>query len=197
MNSLQTHHAEAERTYTGVELRPHFLLTEFSLRGSAIGSFVGPCDVKTDKLVDWEDRIANDHIKAKRMVHFIGEFFGMSLSEAVVRQRLFMGIIGDFMNEELVRAGKKASVRRDGDDLFCGDRKLSVSIVTASPVSMLLHAGINVDPAGAPVPAMGLRELGLVADGMAEGAWAREISRRFSAEWESMDWACAKVRPVM
>lgn len=40
-------------------------------------------------------------------------------------------------------------------------RKLSVSIVTATPVSCILHLGVNVDAQGAPVNAIGLSELGL------------------------------------
>ena len=64
--------------------------------------------------------------------------------------------------------------------------------MTASPVSVLLHAGININPDGAPVPAIGLAELGVVAED-----WIPEVLARFSEEWESLEWACAKVRPVM
>jgi hypothetical protein len=64
--------------------------------------------------------------------------------------------------------------------------------VTASPVSQLLHAGINVDPWGAPVAAIGLQELG-----SEPRAFAEEILRAFAREWEGVEWACAKVRPVV
>ena len=40
---------------------------------------------------------------------------------------------------------------RKGDDLFLGEGKLSVSIATASPVSTLIHLGVNEDASGAPV----------------------------------------------
>jgi len=179
---------DKKRPYTGEQLRPHFLLTELGLKGSAMGAFVGPCLVKTEHLVDWEDRLAQDRIEAREMVHFIGEFFGMSLKEGVLLQRLFMAIAGDVLRERL----NGEIVNRSGDDLFVRDRKLSVSIVTASPVSLLLHTGINVDPAGAPVPAVGLAELGIDPR-----TWTLEVLKRFVAEHEGMDWACAKVRPVI
>jgi hypothetical protein len=189
MTNLATLFSKTERPHTGVELRPHFLLSELGLKGAALGAFVGPCRVQTEHLVDWEDRLAQDRIEAKSMVHFIGEFFGMGLREGVFAQRLLMATMGELVNEQL---GGKAVVRRSGDDLFAKDRKLSVSIVTASPVSLLLHAGINIDPAGAPVPAIGLEELGVPAE-----AWVPEVLRRFAEEWEGIHWACAKVKPVM
>jgi hypothetical protein len=192
MNSVSTYFSEKPRPYTGVELRPHFLLTELELKGSAIGAFIGPCLVKTEHLVDWEDRLANDSIAAKSMIHFIGEFFGATLAEGVLLQRLFMASMGEILNENLDGLRADKPVTRVGDDLFWTGRKLSVSIVTASPVSVLLHAGINIDPKGAPVPAVGLEEMGLKP-----ATFIGEVLRRFKAESEDILWACAKVRPVM
>lgn len=201
MTGLATTFSKTERPYTGVELRPHFLLTEMGLKGSALGAFIGPCRVQTEHLVDWEDRLANDRIEARWMVHFIGEFFGMGLKEGVFAQRLLMSLMGEVVNEHLLQSGRPASITRSGDDLFHRsaaaatvdqERKLSVSIVTASPVSLLLHAGINIDPEGAPVPAIGLHELGVLPD-----RWIPEVLERFAKEWEGIHWACAKVRPVI
>ncbi len=184
---LETHLEERERSYTGAELRPHFLLTELGLRGHAVGAFIGPCSVATEQLVDWEDRLQGDRLEARRMVHFIGEFFGIGLREGVVLQRLFMSMIG-----ATVGASIADRVVRRGDDVFVRGRKLTVSIVTASPVSVLLHAGVNVNPEGAPVPAIGLAELGIE-----EKAWVSNLLEAFREEWSGLDWACAKVRPVL
>lgn len=195
---LTTKWIETVMPYTGPELRPHFLLERWGLRGSAIGAFIGPCEVKTEHLVDWEDRLANDFIRAKLMVHCLGEFFGISLSEGVLYQRLFMSIAG----EEIAQATGKR-IRRDGDDLFFttaeGERKLSVSIVTASPVSQLLHVGMNLDPTGAPVQAGGLFQLGIGAaqDLVPVRDLMNRILSAFAREVEEIEWACAKVRPVV
>lgn len=181
---LETRLIDGELPYTGVELRPHFLLTRFGLKGNAVAAFQGPCSVATNDLVDWEDRMEQDFIKAKLMLHFLGEFFGMSLREAVLLQRLF-----------IARLGARLGVEVDGNDLFLTSgeerRKLSVSIVTSSAVSQLMHIGINVDFSGSPVPAAGLLELGI--DPMTFAAQALE---QFQTEWKEWKWACSKVRPV-
>lgn len=203
---VATKFIDGEMAYTGPELRPHFVLEKFKVPGSAVAAFVGPCEVKTEHLVDWEDRLANDFIRSKLMLHFLGEFFGPSLSEGVLYQRLFMAIAG----QEIARDSGKI-VTRSGDDLYWNDgktdRKLSVSIVTASPVSRLFHAGINLDATGAPVAAAGLFDLG-IAPSLLEGDGAtrnlapvKDLATRiltvFSREAEEIEWACAKVRPVV
>lgn len=178
---------EKDRPYTGKELRPHFLLTEMGIEGSGFGIFFGPCFVGTSDLVDYEDSMAGDHIKAERMLHVIGEVFGISLHQGVLLQRLAMAIFAEIFFERGV------GVRRSGDDLFVGDRKYSVSIVTASAVSVLLHIGINVNATGAPVKAGGLRDLEVQ---IGERELAREWCERMSAEWTSIAHAVTKVRPV-
>jgi hypothetical protein len=144
---------EERLPYLGPELRPHFILSKWRIEGSTLVAFRGPCEVKTDHLVDWEDRLQNDFIRAREMVHFLGEFFGITLKEGIWIQRL---VVSEILSG-LLRRGLDA--RRDGDDLFVNEKKLSVSIVTVSPVSVLLHLGINIDPEGAPVAAIGLGSL--------------------------------------
>lgn len=183
-------------TYTGPELRPHFLLTQMGLQGSGVVGFIGPCEVKTDSMVDWEDRLAQDFIRSKLMLHFLGEFFGISLREGVLLQRLFMSVASQVLAQE---TGK--TILRDGDDLFWEQKKLSVSIVTACPVSQLLHVGINIDSEGAPVSAAGIKNLVSATSDAALSEKARHLGEKilkvFSEELESIEWACAKVRPVM
>lgn len=182
---ITTRRIEDSIAYTGPELRPHYILSKFRIEGSALVAFEGHCHVVTDHLVDWEDRLANDSIQAARMIHFLGEFFGLGLREGVFMQRLFIAQLAEQL------AGHGIEVRRDGDDLFVAERKLSVSIVTASAVSVLMHTGINIDPAGAPVPAVGLKELAVNTRG-----FASEALRRFESEWHSIHRATTKVRPV-
>ena len=68
LSTIQFHVSHEVRPYTGVELRPHYLLSEMGIRGSAVSVFTGPCHVKTEHLVDWEDKLAHDRIDAKEMV---------------------------------------------------------------------------------------------------------------------------------
>ena len=150
---ITTHFHPEVLAYTGPELRPHYILSTFKIEGNVLLAFRGPCEVKTDDLVDWEDRLQNDFIKAKEMLHFLGEFFGITMKEGIWIQRLLVSEVRAY----LLSHGVKAA--RDGDDLFVEDKKMSVSIVTVSPVSVLLHLGINVDSKGAPVNAIGLKEV--------------------------------------
>ena len=190
---IQVQFDSSPRPYTGAELRPHFLLQEFGLKGSGMVGFYGPCQVSTGALVDWEDRLKNDRIEAAQMFHFMGEYFGWNLPRAVAVQRLFVAHLGESLNR-VISTGEHP-VLRQGDDLFVVSRKLSVSIVTASPVSCLIHTGVNWDPQGASVDAIGLQELGLSWDQTL--TWAQSVLVKFSEEISSMDWACAKVRPVV
>jgi len=180
---------EERRTYFGPELRPHFILSEYKIEDSALICFRGPCEVKTDHLVDWEDRLQNDFIRAKEMLHFLGEFFGISLKEGIWIQRLLVAEI----HVRLLGFGLKVS--RSGDDLFVnGRQKLSVSIVTASPVSVLLHLGINIDPEGAPVEAAGLQQF---LNSTQIQALVQTVLERFQQEYVSVHRASVKVRPVI
>jgi len=186
---------ETEIPYSGPELRPHFLLQKFGIKGTGMAAFMGPCRVETASLVDWEDRLESDRIEAKKMLHFLGEFFQVDLRAAVTFQHLLIANLMDILvqNESL-----PGTWTREGNDLYWSSsdssverKKLSVSIVTASPVSTLLHLGINLDPFGAPVSAVGLEELGINAQRVGQ-----ELLERAKTEWERIAWSCVKVRPV-
>ena len=124
----------------------------------------------------------------------------MGLREGVFAQRLLMSLMGEVVNEHLLKAGRAGAtddtpplqVHRSGDDLFVGDRKLSVSIVTASPVSLLLHAGINMTPRAPRCRPWASKSWESFPD-----QWVPEVLERFAKEWEGIHWACAKVRPVV
>jgi hypothetical protein len=176
---------EAPIPYTGIELRGGWVREHTGLSGDAAAGFVGPCDVPTANLVDLDDARAGEFIRAASMAHVIAEHPGCPLREAVMRQRLMVAILAEILRE----AGKVA--HRDGDDLYHDGRKLTVSIAAPSAASSLIHLGINVDPAGAPVPAVGLGELGLDA-----GAVLRELLGRYARELDSAAHAATKVKTV-
>lgn len=173
-------------TYDGSQLRSHWIYEATGEAGDAVAWFVGPCQVSSDALVDLSDRRAGSEIRAAAMLHFLAEHFDPDLARAILRQRLLVAIAA-----ETLRGMASVAIERRGDDLFVADRKLSVSIATVSPVSALVHLGINVDPAGAPVPAVGLAQLGIDSSRAAE-----EIAARYAEEIEDMQATQAKVRWV-
>ena len=122
------------------------------------------------------------------MLHFLGEFFRFSLFETVCLQRLLTALTGEILKDDF----GVINIIRHGDDLFIADEgKLSVSIATVSPVSSLLHFGINIETQGAPVNAAGLGDHGINPEELAS-----KILKKFSGEVDDMKLALAKVRPV-
>lgn len=171
--------------YTGKELRSHFIYDRFSLLGDAFIAFTGPCEVTLEHMVDLEDVKLKAPIYSENMLHFMGEFYGISLETTVVYQRLLMSILG----EELQKRG--IELVRQGDDLYQGDAKLSVSIATISPTSTLIHAGINISSRNTPVKTKGLEDFKI-----AEEALAKAALSRFQEEFLDISKAVCKVRAV-
>ena len=138
-------------------------------------------------MVDIEYVINNEPIYSKYMLSFITEQFNVELVEGVFRQRLLVTCI----KEALERRG--FFVRRNGDDLFVNDKKLSVSIATKSMTSVLIHTGLNILSDGAPIPVSGLgSDLGI--EDIKE--FAQEIMQKYSDEIEDIILASTKVRGV-
>ena len=179
-------HSE-ELAYTGHQLRSHWIFETFGIQGDAIAAFRGPCRVELSEMVDRADVLAGEDIRSAEMLHLIAEHFDRDLTRAVLRQRLLICTLA----ETLRRDHELPPTWREGDDLFIGERKLTVSIATASPVSTLIHVGINVDAAGAPVAAVGLGEWNVGVDALAE-----ELLAAYAEENEDIYLATCKVRGV-
>ncbi len=178
---------DTELAYEGSTLRAHFAFRNFGILGNSAVAFVGPCEVSLENMVDWEDVRRADPIYSPRMLHVLVELFETPLKTAVCWQRL---LVANFA--ELLRMRGVTQLERHGDDLFVGKRKLSVSIATCSPVSALIHFGVNLETHGVPVPAVGLTELGVGEI----PALAMEFLQRLQTEWRGVERACCKVRPV-
>ena len=149
---MQSKFIEKEICYTGRELAPHWIYKTFNIQGDAMVGFIGEGDVKLSEMVDIQDVLEESPIYSKKMAHFIVEHFNMPLIEGILRQRLLVSIA----RETIMSNSPSLHVERSGDDLFYNGGKLSVSIAAKSVNSVLIHLGINIDSAGAPVKAAGL-----------------------------------------
>lgn len=191
---MQSHYIDEDIKYIGNQLAPHWIYKNFHILGDAIVAFQGEMDVKIEEMVDIEDVISNSPIYSKRMVSFIIEQFGISLSECVLRQRFLICIIIEELRKIL---GDKYKIRRSGDDIFVNingvDKKLSVSIATKSTTSGLIHTGLNIDATGAPVEACGLTvDLGITD----VKEFAKKVMLRYIEENDEILEAVCKVRGV-
>jgi hypothetical protein len=174
-----------EIPYTGRELRSGWVRGQTGLEGDAAAAFVGPCRVENEDLADLDDARAGEFIRAASMAHVIVEHPACDLETAVLRQRLLVCMLCEVLEE------RGCSVRRRGDDVFFDNRKLTVSIAAPGPGCALIHLGINVDPGGAPVPAVGLAEMDIDATGL-----LADLLERYRKEDESIRHATTKVREV-
>ena len=180
---MKTRFVEERVDYDGTQIRSLWAYRTLGLQGDSLVAFVGACDVPLDHMVDLEDVRARSRIAGPRMLHFIAEHFDRDLEKAVLRQRLLA---------ILVKEALPADVRREGDDLFSGPGKLSVSIATLTPVSSKFHFGINVERAtDVGVETRALRDLGVDPRALADAVLAR-----YDAEMDGILDARTRVRGV-
>ena len=183
---MHTHLHPDILAYTGAELRSHWIYSSFGLAGDAVVAFAGPCEVKLTEMVDLADVRANAPIYSEQMLSLIIEHFQADLRSMILRQRLLTAQVKD-----LLEAKGVSGLRRSGDDLYQGQHKLSVSIATVSPVSGLIHFGINISSNNTPVPTQGLADFGLEWT-----SFARELMALYAEEEAGIGTALVKVRWV-
>jgi len=184
---VRTSFLEEDTAYTGAQLRSGWIQEVGGLGGDAALAFFGPCDVAPEHMVDRIDLEAGARIASPRMLHIIVEHPGLDLRHITDRQRLLMALAGEILNRHL----GETLIRREGDDLYLRNRKLSVSVATVSPSSGLIHSGFNVRGEGAPVPAMGWGEWG-----MERRDFAERLLDEYGKEVEGAAQAAGKVKPV-
>jgi uncharacterized protein len=175
---------EEEIHYDGSQLSPHWIYKRFGIMGDAAVAFIGSCDVSDQFMADIEDLRAHESIKAKKMLHFIVELFRIDTLTAVAIQSVFMSEI------QSVLLDKKIPVSREGDDLYIGKGKLSISIASASAVSALIHIGLNITNEGTPVETSALSDFKI--DPL---VFANAVLHRLNIEYSRMLLASTKVKP--
>ncbi|MBK9294461.1 MAG: DUF366 family protein [Oligoflexia bacterium] len=173
--------------YDGSQLRSLYAYMEHGILGDSIISFIGPCDVSVEHMVDGEDLLAKAQIKGDYMLHFIIEEFGVDLALTVGRQRMLASIVYEFLSQSV----GATDLYREGDDIYYRQGKLSISIATKSLVSGLIHFAVNITNEGTPVKTSSLNDLKIKHQ-----VFSATIMERFVSEIQSMKHACCKVRSV-
>lgn len=189
--------------YDGSQLRSLHTYTKYKLSGNSILSWIGPCDIPQDKIVDQEDILEGQKIYSEDMLHFIVEIFDAKLMQMVLLQRL----VCDLVRDEVYKISKaQISLTRKGDDLYFMaepslekspvkdvDYKFNISIATVSPVSGLIHFGINISNQNTPVKSYSLKQ---ISDDINIPEFADKIMTRFKEEYEDIIFATQKVNWV-
>lgn len=191
---MKTFWFEKKFKYDGSQLRSLFGYLEGGVLGDSIVGWQGECNIPFDKMVDGEDLRAREEIRGSHMVHFIIEKFQPHLGFGVALQRLFASIVKDSLEQAAPEF--RGKMVRDGDDIYIDGLgkpgakrgKLSISIATVSPVSLLIHFAVNVSNEGTPVSTASLEDLKIDPS-----AWARDVMSRFALESKSVEEATQKV----
>jgi hypothetical protein len=179
--------------YDGSQLRSLFAYLEHGVLGTSVVAWQGPCNIPFSHMVDGEDLLAMAKIEGNEMLHFIIEVFDRGLFSGVVLQRLFASIVRDYLQKAasslLQEQGKVLD--RFGDDIFLDDHKLSISIATKSPVSVMIHFAMNITNEGTPVKTLSLQDLMLDPKNV-----ANELMSILAKEYFEIVEATQKVRPI-
>ncbi len=190
--------------YDGSQLHSLFAYSHYGLLGDSLVGWRGACSVDFENMVDIEDVRKKAKIESQDMIHLIIEIFNKPLFVAIAYQRIIVGLIQDVIFQSFfdqLEHNKTLStddcvrfydqLKRKGDDLYFKDKKINVSIATSSPISSLIHVGVNVSHQGTPVPTMGLNDFNIDPY-----LFFQKISQAFIAEYESMQKASCKVKWV-
>lgn len=180
---MKTRFVDSRIDYDGTQIHSLWAYRAFGVQGDSIVAFQGGCEIPFSNMVDLEDVRARSRIASPLMLHFIAEHFDLDLEKTVLRQRLLAAIV----QEEL-----GASVRREGDDLFLGPGKLSISIATLTPVSSKIHFGVNIERA----TDVGVETRALSDLGMHPAALAHRVLQRYAEEMDGVLDARTRVRGV-
>jgi len=186
---MKTLFLNKEMKYDGTQLAPHFIYKNYNIMGDAIISFIGPCEVKLTEMVDIEDVVNNEPIYSEKMLHFICEIFNSDLIRGVYMQRLLVTTI-----KEQLEIKYNQSLTRKGDDLFKNNGKLSVSIATKSPTSVLIHTALNITTDNTPVKTAGLETDFNITD---IEQFAKDVLNAYNEEVNDIYLATTKVRGVI
>ena len=142
--------------YDGSQINPSCAFQEFVIYGSSIITWIGPVNITPDNLKDIAD--VGLAIKSNYLANFICEFFDQqppNMRIAYLRQRLLVMIFREILTEYGVET------KREGDDIFVDERKLSISIASVSLSSAKIHFALNLEDKGTPddVDTIGLYDI--------------------------------------
>lgn len=170
--TLSTRRLAGHPAYDGSQIDSLWAYREQGIQGDSLVAWTGRCSIPFAKMIDQDDVRRRSRIRSPLMLHFVAEHFDLppELEKAVLRQRLFAALAA-------AELGRR-DVRRDGDDLWWGRRKLSISIACVTPVSTKFHFGINVRrETGVDVPTASLADVGADPERFADA-----LLRAYSAE---------------
>ncbi|RKZ33730.1 hypothetical protein DRQ33_03645 [bacterium] len=169
-------------------MRPHWALKEFDLWGDSMVIFRGPMNVTPQECIDLKEYKRGTVFPKGDLLHFVIEHFNDNLETGILRQNILVSIA----EEKLVhRIGSAQKVLRWGDDLYDEDKRLTLTAVAPTLVSVKIHFGICIDSfpesgfAGIDEYSLDPIELGEV------------IGNQYRADIRRLREKCWRMRPIL
>lgn len=185
---MKTYFSEMEWPYDGSQLKHLYAYMNFKILGDSVVAWVGPCNVQNIFMADGEDLLAGSEIRGDRMVHFILEKYDIDFFAAVSLQRLISSLAIDVLRQHAGQKEIALQLRRDGDDIYYNNKKLSISIAKKFVNSGVIHFAVNVVNDGTPVETLSLGDLSI--DPV---LFAKKLLEKIKDESESIRDATQKV----
>lgn len=187
-------HIEDVFEYDGSQIDPLWAFREFGIYGSSIVTWIGPVNIVPGNLKDFAD-VGLD-IRSDCMVNFICEFFDQqppNIRIAYLRQRLLVMIFREVLDKYGVVS------TREGDDIYVGGGKLSISIASVSLSSAKIHFALNIRDEGTPddVETIGLFDIGDVFNEDNLRDLIFNVVNRFISELESIENDISKTKVLL
>lgn len=180
-------YVEESIDYTGAQLTSHFAYANFGIPGDSIIAFCGGCEIPPEYMVDIEDVRDNSRISSELMLHFIIEHHETDLGKIILRQIIFAVLV----QEEINKHQGSRVVERRGSDIYDQDAKVSISVATVTPMTSLIHFGVNISSRNAPVKVKGLEDYNIIPREFAEC-----VMKRYLEEYDHCERARYKVKWV-
>jgi hypothetical protein len=177
-----------KRALSGDEMLPHWALRNFDMVGDSIVSFVGDFKVPPERWVDISGIMRGGVFPNSEMMHIVVEHFGCALPEAVLRQYVLVSILQEKLLHRIKTNGH--NLTRLGDDLFDGDKRLSITAVGSTLVSAKIHIGVFTES-----PGMGY--FGLTEYGVDPKELAEVVVCQYCAEMRRLAEKAWKVKPII
>ena len=132
--------------FDGSQLQPEWADERFGKDLEGIAAFIGPFQPAADLAL--QDAELFEH---HRLLHLVVRHAHQDIEKIRLQQRLLLDVAKDKLNHRLPKVSSRKAgdhgdiIQRWGQDLRCGSRHLSISVIRMSASGMSIYLGIS-DP---------------------------------------------------
>jgi uncharacterized protein len=167
-------------------MKPHWALLRFDLWGNSMVIFKGQMKIDQKDMIDLKEFKRGALFPKGEMLHFVIEHFDDDTEKGVLRQNILVNIAEEKLSHRL--SGRR--IIRWGDDLYDEDRRITLTAVSKTPVSVKIHFGLCIET-DSEAGYTGLKEYDLDVHELAE-----VVGNQYRADMKRLAEKCWRLRPV-